>query len=102
VDDPSFQTAVVAELPPTPEIAKVTDQGNTSLSKSCPHCAGTELYNRRISSAGDGIYLLEGLGSFLHHAEFDVVVCAACGLTRFFAEPDARQNLRSNKRWKRL
>jgi predicted nucleic-acid-binding Zn-ribbon protein len=73
------------------------------LAKPCPHCAGTELYTRRISSgAGEGIYLLRGLGSFLHFAEFDVVVCAGCGLTRFFAEPDARQNVRSNKDWKRL
>jgi hypothetical protein len=46
--------------------------------------------------------LLRGLGRFFHYAEFDLVVCAGCGLTRFFAEPDARQKLRSTEHWKRL
>jgi hypothetical protein len=45
---------------------------------------------------------LAGLGWFLHHAQFDVVICAGCGLMRFFAEPAARQNARSNEDWKRL
>jgi hypothetical protein len=49
-----------------------------------------------------GISLLPGLGSFMHYAECDVVVCAACGLTRIFAEPAARDNLSSNTHWKRL
>jgi predicted nucleic-acid-binding Zn-ribbon protein len=80
----------------------VSDQQNTPSAKPCPHCAGTELYTRRLSSAGHQIYLLRGLGHFLHFAEFDVVVCANCGLTRFFAEPEARQNARSSADWKPL
>lgn len=72
-------------------------------SKLCPNCSGEELYCRRLSSAGGhGPYLLQGLGSFLHYAEFDVVVCARCGLTRFFAEPEARENVRTNGDWKQL
>jgi hypothetical protein len=47
-------------------------------------------------------YPLQGLGSYLHYAEFDVVVCADCGLTRFFAEPAARENVRGNSEWKHL
>jgi hypothetical protein len=80
----------------------MSDQGITSLPKSCPHCAGTELYTRRVTSAADNMELLRGLGRFFHYAEFDLVVCAGCGLTRFFAEPDARQKLRSTEHWKRL
>jgi hypothetical protein len=38
----------------------------------------------------------------MHFARFDAVVCAGCGLTRFFAEPEARQNARSNPNWERL
>ena len=33
------------------------------------------------------------------YAHFDVVVCAQCGLTQFFAEPSARENLDSHKDW---
>jgi predicted nucleic-acid-binding Zn-ribbon protein len=70
---------------------------------ACPNCKGTDLYKRRLTSgSAQGPYLLSGLGGFLHRAEFDVVVCADCGLTRFFAEPEARQNVRSNTDWKRL
>jgi hypothetical protein len=38
----------------------------------------------------------------MHFAEFDVIVCADCGLTRFFAEPEARENVGSTTDWKRL
>jgi hypothetical protein len=107
VEDPSFQKAEDAEVAPAEERSEeapnVSEQGSTSLVTSCPNCFGTELYSRRISSgSGEGIYLLPGLGRFLHYAEFDVVLCAGCGLTRLFAEPDARQNARSNADWKRL
>jgi hypothetical protein len=80
----------------------MSDQANTSPGKPCPHCAGTELYSRSMSSSGEHLYLLAGLGSFLHFAQMDVVVCADCGLMRLFAEPKARANVRSHKEWKRL
>src|SRR5262249_2209308 len=48
------------------------------------HCAGTELYTHRVTSAADNMELLRGLGRFFHYAEFDLVVCTGCGLTRFF------------------
>jgi hypothetical protein len=54
------------------------------------------------AGTGHGAYFLAGLGSFLHYAAFDVLVCAGCGLTRLFAEPAARQNVRSSADWKRL
>ena len=64
------------------------------LPTSCPHCSAATLHVRRICSwGGQGPYLLPGLGHFLHHAHFDVVVCSTCGLTQFFAEPSAREQL---------
>jgi predicted nucleic-acid-binding Zn-ribbon protein len=81
----------------------VSEQETSQLPKSCLHCGGTELYVRRVSAGGsEGIYLLPGLGSFMHYAQVDVVLCARCGLTRFFAEPAARENVRSDTGWKRL
>jgi hypothetical protein len=61
-----------------------------------PHgvASGGETRRRRLSSgSGHGPYLLAGLGGFFHFAEFNVVVCADCGLTRLFAEPEARDDL---------
>ncbi|HTU90338.1 MAG TPA: hypothetical protein VMF69_09710 [Gemmataceae bacterium] len=81
----------------------MAEQRSIPLLKSCPNCGGGELYHRRLSSAGAyGPQLLAGLGSFLHYADFDVVVCADCGMTRFFAEPEARKNVRSHDEWKTL
>jgi hypothetical protein len=80
----------------------MSEQASISPAKPCPHCAGTELYSRRRSAAGEQLYLLAGLGRFLHTAQMDVVVCVDCGLMRFFAEPKARENARTNKEWKRL
>jgi predicted nucleic-acid-binding Zn-ribbon protein len=66
---------------------------------SCPNCCGNELFTNRVTSGNTrGLYLLEGLGGFFHFAKFDVVVCADCGLTRFFAEPSAREKARV--KWK--
>ena len=70
------------------------------LPNTCPYCSGQALYVRRVSSAGgQGPYFLAGLGEFLHYAEFDVVVCADCGLTQFFAEPLAQRNVRDSSAW---
>ncbi len=80
----------------------MTERENVPMPKACPHCGGAELYHRRVSSGGaHGPYLLLGLGSFLHYAHFDVVVCADCGLTQFFAEPAARQKVKTSE-WKKL
>lgn len=60
----------------------------------CSGCGSNGLHTRRVSSAGAyGPSLLRGLGGFLNNARFDVVVCARCGLTQFFAEPSARNQL---------
>ena len=95
--DESIDTQNVAQA--------ATDTELATMPTSCPHCGNDELYTRRLSSAGDegggggGPYLLAGLGHFMHYAQFDVVVCARCGLTQFFAEPSAREKLESHKHW---
>jgi predicted nucleic-acid-binding Zn-ribbon protein len=68
----------------------------------CPNCGGRTLYQGPPTSAGGGHApnYLPGLGKFLASAKFVLVVCRDCGLTRFFAQPEARQRLRESGKWK--
>lgn len=70
----------------------------------CPNCEGTTLYRAEGIGAGGGYSpdYLPGLGTFLKGAKFDVVVCRTCGLTRWYAQPEARQRLGDSKKWKRV
>jgi hypothetical protein len=43
---------------------------------------------------------LPGLGSFLTPAQFRIVLCGDCGLTRFFAEPSALAKLLKSRAWR--
>lgn len=71
--------------------------------KSCPECGGaTYGHNSARAGGGYGPYFLPGLGGFLRMASFEVVVCGDCGLTRFYAEPDAIAKLPHAKQWERL
>ena len=88
---------------------RLTAEGTVSMSetihptKNCPNCDGRNLFANRVSSAGGhGPRLLPGLGHFLHNADFDVVVCADCGLTRFFAEPSAYKKVATHPEWQRI
>jgi predicted nucleic-acid-binding Zn-ribbon protein len=68
----------------------------------CPNCHGTTLYASREISAGGGHApnYLPGLGSsFLTSARFTLVVCRDCGLTRFFASPQATAKLKESRKW---
>jgi len=67
----------------------------------CPNCGGNTLYRSRPVSSGGGHApnFLPGLGKFLFSARFVVVVCRDCGLTRFFAQPEARAKLKESGRW---
>ncbi len=70
--------------------------------KQCPECGGATLYHNTVKSAGPyGPALLPGLGGFLNFAQFKVIVCGDCGLTRFYAEPDALAKLPKARAWKR-
>lgn len=68
----------------------------------CPNCRGNTLYRGPATSAGGGHApnYLPGLGKLFAGAKFVLVVCRDCGLTRFFAEPEARARLKESAKWK--
>jgi len=68
----------------------------------CPGCGNRTLYQSENVGAGSshGPDLLPGLGKFVSSAKFVVVVCRDCGLTRFYAQPEARAKLKDSKKWK--
>ncbi len=68
----------------------------------CPGCGGRTLYRSEDVGAGGshGPDLLPGLGRFVSSAKFVVVVCRDCGLTRLYAQPEARAKLKDSKKWK--
>ena len=70
----------------------------------CPGCGGNTLYRGPATNSGGGHApnFLPGLGTFLRVAKFTLVVCRDCGLTRFFAEPEARVKLKESSKWKLL
>jgi predicted nucleic-acid-binding Zn-ribbon protein len=70
--------------------------------RKCPECGSQALYTTQVDSAGHSIALLPGLGGFLRMAKFNVVVCENCGLTRFYAEPSAREKLSRSARWRAI
>ena len=67
----------------------------------CPECGSKELYRSDPigASGGYGPNLLPGLGKWYSSASFALVVCPACGLTRFFAAPEAREKLPTSDHW---
>jgi predicted nucleic-acid-binding Zn-ribbon protein len=68
----------------------------------CPGCGGRTLYQSTdVRSGGShGPDYLPGLGKFVTSAKFAVVVCRDCGLTRLFAQPEARAKLKDSKKWR--
>ena len=70
----------------------------------CSNCGGRNLYRGQRVNAGGGYApsYLRGLGGMLSVAKWRVVVCRDCGLTRFFAEPEAREKLGESSKWERL
>lgn len=75
-------------------------------SSTCPECSGVNLYISDEVAAGGGYapnYLpgLEKYWGFVS-AKFHVVVCADCGLTRFFAADEAINRLPESGSWRKL
>jgi hypothetical protein len=56
----------------------------------CPECGGTDLRIVRVDARDGygGPNLLPGIGGVLLGGQFDVCICAACGLTRLFVPPE--------------
>ena len=70
-------------------------------SKPCPECGGAALYQTSTKSAGPyGPVFLPGLGGLFRFAQFEIVVCGGCGLTRLYAEPGAREKLPKARSWR--
>ena len=69
----------------------------------CPNCGSENLYRSKPVSAGGGHApnYLPGLGGFLTSEKFRIVVCKACGLTRFFASATAMEKVSDAKPWER-
>lgn len=70
----------------------------------CPNCGGNNLFTSKAVSAGGGHApnYLPGLGRFLRTEKFVVVLCKDCGLTRFFARPEATARLPESSKWSRV
>ena len=71
---------------------------------ACPNCGGNQLYQTDPVSAGGGHApnYLPGLGSFFAAEKFVLVLCRDCGLTRFFARPEALAKLNESAKWRRV
>lgn len=71
---------------------------------ACTSCGGGNLFRSQEISAGGGYApnYLPGLGGFFGAEKFTVVVCRDCGLTRFFARPQATAKLQEAKKWQRV
>jgi predicted nucleic-acid-binding Zn-ribbon protein len=70
---------------------------------TCPECDGNRVYRQGGISAGGGYApnYLAGLGSFWIAPKFTISVCADCGLTRYYASPEARAKLQHSDEWRR-
>ena len=71
----------------------------------CPNCDSTEQYQSKKEVSAGGGYApnhLPSLGKWHRAANFTVVVCKRCGLTRFFASTEARDKLGETDAWTRV
>ncbi len=68
----------------------------------CPHCHSDRVFKSEkvVDTTTIGGELLPKLASStFSSAKMRAVVCADCGLLRYFVEPDARQTLDASKHW---
>jgi predicted nucleic-acid-binding Zn-ribbon protein len=71
--------------------------------KPCPECGQKNLYLATTNAGGGhGPILLPGVNGIFTFAKFQVVVCADCGLTRFFADDQARAKVPTCNKWSRI
>ena len=80
-----------------------------SSESKCPNCGEESIYRARDVSASGRTWpfatpmtLLPKLGHLLTPPTFTVLVCADCGLTRLFADTEARSNLATSNRWTKV
>lgn len=70
----------------------------------CPQCSSRDVYRSKKTVSSGGGHApehLPGLGTWSKTAQMRVYVCRACGLMRYFAEPEARQKISESDKWER-
>jgi predicted nucleic-acid-binding Zn-ribbon protein len=71
---------------------------------ACPECGSRDQYQpeKAVSAGGGhGPNFLPDLGKWYEPAKFALVVCADCGLTRWYAAREARDKVRRSPKWRR-
>ena len=72
---------------------------------TCPECGSRDQFHPLKpvhSGGGHAPSFLPGLGKWYQAAAFELVLCADCGLTRFYAAREAREKLRASAKWRRV
>lgn len=72
--------------------------------KQCPDCGSVNLHmSKPVGAAGAyGPDLLPGLGKLLSGAQFTVLLCADCGLARYYAAKETIARLGNSSKWRKL
>jgi predicted nucleic-acid-binding Zn-ribbon protein len=73
--------------------------------RACPNCKGTNQYRAEKPVSARGTYgpnFLPRLGTLFASAQFRMIVCGDCGLTRFFADDAARVEVAESRHWARV
>jgi len=70
----------------------------------CPNCQSDEVYayKENVEFSGLSMSFLPALGTMFAAAYVTPVVCADCGLARYFADETARERMKENPGWKKL
>lgn len=71
--------------------------------KTCPECGGKNLHRSLPTGAagGYGPDLLPGLGKLFSSAEFYAVLCADCGLTRYYTTKETIARVGGSSKWQK-
>lgn len=71
--------------------------------KQCPECGSSNLHSSSPIAAvgGYGPDLLPGLGKLFSSASFIAVLCADCGLTRYYATKETIGRLGQTGKWRK-
>jgi len=71
---------------------------------TCPECGSRDQYQtlKPVSAGGSDPNFLPDLGKWYESAKFELVVCADCGLTRYYAAREGREKLGRSKKWRRV
>ena len=72
--------------------------------KPCPNCRSDAVYAYKdtVPFTGEHLSFLPGLGTVFAAAHVTPVLCADCGLARYFATDEAREKVTSHSGWEKL